>query len=335
MIKRIFNNNFFQSAIAQFGSSGIAIVSFMILARTLSQESFGEWGLFLALTSFIDLLKSGLVGTALVKYSSGASEHKKNALMGSSWVINLFTIGVIAIINYSLFLLDLFTTESIVLFLVLYPIYALISLPYHYYLWHHQIEIQMKKITILKMLNAILFLGVTIWSIYAKFNLQQLVLCYLSTFGVSSIVALISKSSGISKIKMADKKNIRKIIQYGRFHILAFLGSSLLRNSDVFLISYFLGPEVLAIYLIPQRLWVLVVMPIASAISIGFPLLSASHNSGNIKELKLNIERLIGALTLFYIPFALILFCFAQPLVTLVGGKVHCSYCHISNLLGL
>jgi SpoVK/Ycf46/Vps4 family AAA+-type ATPase len=39
---------------------------------------FGKWGLFLAMLTFLDLLKSGFVATAFIKYSSGENKFVKN-----------------------------------------------------------------------------------------------------------------------------------------------------------------------------------------------------------------------------------------------------------------
>jgi O-antigen/teichoic acid export membrane protein len=82
-----------------------------------------------------------------------------------------------------------------------------------------------------------------------------------------------------------------------------------------------MGNKALALYLIPQRLWMLVIMPLASAITVGFPIFSSNHNKKLYGALKRNIERYIGVLTILYIPFALLLFFLADPLVLLIGGE--------------
>ena len=321
MIKKLTHHNHFQSAIAQLGSSSIAIISFMILARTMSQETFGEWGLYLALSSFVDLLKSGFVATAMIKYSSGTNQINKNRLLGSSWVLNLLTIFMVSLLNYSIYLTGFFQSESIILFLLLYPIFALISMPFYYFIWCSQIDLNMQRIARIKIFNAFLFLIVCISSLYINLNLQSIVILYISSFTISSIVCLLVGGTGIRRITHTSREKLIQLFHFGRYHVLVFLGSNLLRSSDTFLISAFLGPKALAIYLIPQRLWIMVVMPLASAITVGFPLFSANHNNKEFALLKFNIEKYIGLLTILYIPFAIILFFFSEPIVLLVGGE--------------
>ncbi|MCH2023357.1 MAG: oligosaccharide flippase family protein [Saprospiraceae bacterium] len=320
MFKKIFYSNHVQSAIAQFGSSMIAIVSFMILARTMPQVTFGEWGLFLTLSSFFELLKAGFVATGYIKYSSGASQTVKEELKASSWILNLGFVLVVFVLNYFIYLTGYFDMESIILFLLLYPLYTIAAMPYNYFIWNSQIELKMNRIAGIKIFNAVLFLTVCISSVYITLNLQTLVLLYISSFALSSLLCLIIGDTGIFKIILAKKSRLIQLLLYGRFQMLAFLGSNLLRSSDIFLISAFLGPKAVAIYLIPQRLWIMVIMPLASAIRVGFPIFSANHNSNNTAALKYNIEKYIGGLTLLYIPFACLLFISADYLVLAIGG---------------
>ena len=321
MFKKAIKNKHSYSAIGQIGSSGIAIISLVILARTLSQEMFGQWGLFLALLSFVDIVKRGLVGTSLVKYASGESKLEKEILLGSSWVLNILSSLILAVLFYSAYLSGFFVDDSITLFLLFYPIYSLVSMPYHYKIWHSEIDVKMGTMAFFKILNVTFFLIVCIVNIYITLSLFSIVAFYVASFGVSSVISILSGSTGLINIKVFTKSKLWQLIDFGRYNMLSNLGSNLLRSSDTFLISAFLGNEALAIYIIPQRLWMIVATPILSAMTVAFPIFSSNHNQNLSRELKQNIEKYIGVLTLLYIPFAISLFFLAPPLVLLVGGE--------------
>ncbi len=321
MIKNLLKNNHLKSIVAQVGSSGIAIISFIILTRTLSMEKFGQWGLYLALLTFVDMLITGLVSTALIKYSSGKSEEEKIKLLASSWIINICTVILITILFYSTYFMQVFKNESMNLFLFYYPIYSFISMPYHFNLWNARIEINISRILKIKIFNALLFLGVCIYTKYEYLKLEEIVIAYTITFAISSIVSIITGKTGINQIKYYSKNKIKKIIEYGKYHMLAFIGSNLLKSSDTFLISAFLGDKALAIYLIPRRLWILVVTPLASVNTISFPVFSANHNEKKYVLLKNNIEKYIGVVTILYIPFVIVLFMLSEKLVILTAGN--------------
>ncbi len=321
MIKNILKNNHFKSIITQGGASGIAIISFIILVRTMKQETFGQWGLFLALVTFIDLLKSGLVSTALIKFSSGQSKKEKNKLLSSSWILNIISLLIITVIFYFIYYIDFTSNISIKLFLFYYPIYGFISMPYFYNEWNARIEINMSRLLKFKIFNTTLFLIVCILSLYIKINIEQLVIYYILTFLLSSILSLTCGKTGFTSIKKYSKARINQLVVYGRYNILAFLGANLLRSSDTFLISAFLGDKAVALYLIPQRLWILVITPLASVNTISFPLFSSSHNNKLYQKLKTEIEKYIGVLTLLYIPFSIFLFIISKPLVLMIAGE--------------
>jgi O-antigen/teichoic acid export membrane protein len=320
MTKQLLNNKYLNSFFAQVVPSAIAIISFIILVRTMSLETFGQWGLFLAMLTFLDLIKSGFVASALIKYSSGETKIVKNELLGSSWLLNLISLTLISVIFYSLYFLNVFNNKSIELFLFFYPIYGFISLPYYYNEWNSRIDVNMNRLVKIKTLNSVLFLLVCLYSLYEKYTLETLIVAYISTFIISSITSIATGRTGINKLLYSSKQKTIKLIKFGRYHALAFLGSNLLKSSDTFLISAFLGDKALAIYLIPQRLWIIVITPLASAITIAYPVFSSNHNKKLLNTLKKNIEKYIGVLSLIYIPFVIFLFVIAEPLVLIIGG---------------
>ena len=111
-----------------------------------------------------------------------------------------------------------------------------------------------------------------------------------------------------------------QFISFAKYHTLAFLGSNLLKSSDVFLIGAFLGPTAIAIYSIPLRLVQLVETPLKSAIAVAFPILAGHDNKNDKKALSATLEEYIGVLTILYVPFMAILYLLSKPLVLLIGG---------------
>lgn len=325
MFKNIFANKHVQSGVTQVGASGIAVLSFMILARTLSQTDFGQWALYLTLLTFVDMIKTGIVQSALIKYSSGCSTEKKNELIGSSWLLNLFTIGIITLVNYSIYFFGSFENSGVTCFLLFYPLYALLSMPFFYFIWNHQVTMEFQKITVIVAINSSAFLLVCIATSLVVFDLEQLILCNIGAFSVSSLVALAWGKTGINKIVKATKHSIKKFIAFGKYHMLAFLGSNLLKSSDTFIISAFLGPVAIAIYSIPLRLLMIIEMPLTSAIAVAFPTFSAQDNQEKKQLLKESLEKYIGVLTIAYVPFMALLFLFSEQLVLIIGGEKYLS----------
>ena len=320
MLKKIINGKHTQAVIAQAGPSGLAIISFMILARVFSKEDFGQWALYVMLITIVDLIKSGLVETALIKYSSGCDKDEKNEVIGSSWLLNIVFVISLLIISQLILFLEIFEIEGAVLFLIYYPLYGIFSMPYFYFIWNNQVLLDFKKIVIVKLINSFIFLSVCISSFFLKFNLEQIILFNILGFSITSIICLFWGQTGWNKLLMATKVTVIKCVNFGKYHMLSYLGTNVLKSSDTFLIGAFLGPAAIAVYSIPKRLMLLVHTPLTSAVSVAFPILSADDNKGNKMAFKNNLEKYIGVLTIFYIPFIFILFLFSRPLVLMLGG---------------
>ncbi len=332
MFKKIISSKHLQSFIEQAGTSGFAVLSFIILARILSKEDFGQWALYLTLLTFVDMIKSGIVKTALIKYSSGCDQKEKKELIGSSWFLNLSTVLIISVCCYAIYYLNIFKLGGVLLFLLFYPLYAILSMPFFYFLWNHQVLLEFKKITILRMFNALGFLLVCVSSIFITINLQQLITMHVVVFTTSSVLAIFWGNTGYSHLFKTTKSTLKKIITFAKYHMLAFLGSNLLKSSDVFIIGAFLGPVAIAIYSVPLRLVELIEAPLKSAISVAFPVLSAYDNNKNKRALKHTLEKYIGVLTLLYIPFMAFLYFLSKPLVLLIGGEKYIDAVFIFQL---
>lgn len=321
MLKKLLNSKHFQSFLEQAGTSGFALISFIILARVLSIEDFGQWTLYLTLLTFLDMIRFGLVKTALIKYSSGIENEHKKELIGSSWFLNLLSVSFIGIISYIFYFLNVFELEGIILFLLIYPLYSLISMPFFYFLWNNQVLLKFKKIAYVRIFNSSLFLFVCLVSLLINLSLKELVITHMLVFSISSVLTLFLGNTGYKFVFNSNKLTIKKILLFAKYHTMAFIGSNLLKSSDIFLIGFFLNPIAIAIYSVPLRLVELIESPLKSAISVVFPLLSAHDNNKDINALNKTLQNYIGVLTLIYIPFMVVLFVISEPLIYFIAGE--------------
>lgn len=324
MLKRLINNKHFQAALDQGGVAAIALVSFMILTRTQSQESFGNWVLYLTILTFVDMLKAGLVKTAYIKFASGKKESERSRYLSASWVLSLMAFGIIILLSVFIYIAFGGESEVIDYFCIYYPIYSLVSLPFYYHLWTAQVILSFKEITKHRSMNVLMMLGVALLSFLGDaewFDYKVLVKLHVSTFFISSVWVSIKTGWKFFNLSAFVNSDLKKYWDFSRFHILAFLGSNLLRSSDVFLLAYFKSPVLVALYSIPLRLLEVIEMPLKSAVQVAFPVLSKSHNSGNVLDFKRKLSSYTGVLTLLYVPFMLVLFFLSPVLIQIVGGE--------------
>ncbi|MCH2023354.1 MAG: oligosaccharide flippase family protein [Saprospiraceae bacterium] len=321
MLKKIYTNMYFQSLFATGASSAIAMGSFMILTRVMEVEDFGEWVLYLTLLTFVDQLRIGLVASGLIKYSGGCEVEEKKELIGSSWVINIISLLVITFVFQLFYWLNISASEGLQLFILFYPLYGFFSMPFNYFRWNSEVALEFKKITYIQLFNSFGFLLVCIVAIFIQFTLQQIVILNIMVFGLSSVICLFRKESGVDCFFSASKSSIYKILSFGKFHLLAHLGAHLLRSVDIVLIGVFLSPVAVAIYGVATRMVVLIALPLNSIVKVAFPLLSTFVNKGEIDNMRNTLEKYIGIVSFLYIPLIFILYLFSTHLILLIGGE--------------
>ena len=321
MLMSFFKSKHVQSLIGQLTGSVIALFSFMILARGFSKSEFGQWILYLSLLTFFDMIKAGMVQSAFIKNASGVEGELFKKLEGSSWLLNISVTALISLVCLAAYIAGLFETEGIVLFLLVYPIYGIVSMPFHYFLWGSQIKLNFKQVAIGRSVNVFFFLLVALSTIFSEISVRELVFLHLFVFFICSILALITKETGIRNLIKADLKIVKTYWNYGKYHSLAFLGSNLLKSSDTFIIGGILGPAFIAVYSIPLRLVEMIELPLKASVSVAFPVFSAHDNKGDVTLLKKALEKYIGVLTLLYVPFMVLLFVLSDFLVLIIGGE--------------
>lgn len=321
MFKKLRNSNHFYSLIGVVGGAGMAFLSFALLARELSQSEFGKWALFLTILTFVDMIKAGAVQSPMIKYASGESDLEKQRNYATSWQINLgFT--VVLLFVFIILFIGLEVQSIVLQFLGLYLIYSLVSMPFYYASWIANLELNFKVSMALRLITSASFLlGLFFMKMFSELSFSIVAFLYCLSFLSTSLVTLFVTKTGLKSL-FEIKNHLRsKYFSFARYHMLAFLGSNLLKSFDTFIISFILGPISVAFYNVPLRLVEVIEMPLKSALNVGFPKFSALHNNGSESKLNIIVGEYIGVLTLLYIPFMTILFFFSEELVLLTGGE--------------
>ena len=97
-INKIIREDNFLSLAGNLVIAILGIAGFAILARSLSVEIFGQWVLFIAAGSFVEMFRFGITNTGLIRFLSGADETGRIKLIGSNALIGLGATVMIAVV---------------------------------------------------------------------------------------------------------------------------------------------------------------------------------------------------------------------------------------------
>ena len=306
--------------IALFGIAGFAL-----MARSLEANDFGQWVIFIAAGSFIEMFRFGITNTGLVRFLSGASAENRRALIGANTYIGIFSTLLISI---SVFSCNLIFNESIShsgyrLFFRWYPLLALFNLPWNNALLILQADRRFGKMLLLKSINSVLFfLALLVHLFFLPMTIDQLVIVYLIVNALTSVVSLMTGWDGTKLISNATADSKRTLLHFGKYTTFTLVGTNLLRSADTFILSLSpMGNAAVALYSIPLKLTELQQIPLRSFTATAFPKMSKAILQGNNEADKNFFYTYAGAITFLFIGVSLFTFCFADLFVWMLSGK--------------
>ncbi|MBY0424210.1 MAG: hypothetical protein K2Q22_01115 [Cytophagales bacterium] len=78
-----------KSLFASFLVAFFGFLIFAFLTRQFTLDELGNWVVFTTCCTMFELLRTGLLQTAMVKNITGASDDEQKKIIGSAWIIGI------------------------------------------------------------------------------------------------------------------------------------------------------------------------------------------------------------------------------------------------------
>lgn len=324
-LKKIIREDNFLSLTGNVVIAILGVAGFALLARSLSLEVFGEWVLFIAAGSFVEMFRFGITNTGLIRYLSGADETSRVKLIGSNALIGFGATTIIAIIliTCNIFFYESVNNAGYGLFFKWYPLLAFLNLPWNNALVVLQADRKYAQILFLKTINSgIFFLVILVHFLKLNLSLNQLVIALLIINAITSLISLILGWDGIKHVTKANVETNKTLLNFGKYTTFTLIGTNLLRNVDTLILSLSpLGNAAVALYSIPLKLTELQQIPLRSFVATAFPKMSKASVQGKVEEVKDLFYQYSGALSYLFVFISLFTFVFAEFFVQLLSGN--------------
>lgn len=324
ILKKIVREDNFLSLTGNIVIAILGIGGFALLARSLSIEVFGEWVLFIAAGSFIEMFRFGITNTGLIRYLSGADGSYRIKLIGSNALISLGATIIVAVLLIACKLLfpEAIQNSGYNMFFTWYPLLAFINLPWNIALVVLQADRKYVQILVLKAVNSgFFFLVILLHFLVVTLNLNQLVIALIFVNAATSILSLVLGWDGILYIKKASVETNKILLHFGKYTTFTLIGTNLLRSVDTLIISLSpLGSAAVALYSIPLKLTELQQIPLRSFVATAFPKMSKASLRDQIDEVRSLFYTYSGALSYLFVGISLCTFVFAEFFVIVISG---------------
>lgn len=324
-IKKIFSsfkNIHFQSLLGNGVMAIFGMLTIAILYRALSVEDIGVYVFFMTILGLIDTLRSGFLTTSFIKFYAGTSESRANDVAGSAWWLALAITGGSILLNVLTFFLSSYiSNEGMILFLKYFSLISLATLPSFMANLVVQGEKRFDRLLWMRLINQVLFTGtVIVLAFKNKSTLNAIIITYIGSNAVASLVTIFLGWTRISSLKYFSKSTFMELFHFGKYSMGTSVSSNLFRVTDTFFINFFLGPAALAVYNLGGRLLQIVEIPLLSFAASGMPSLSSHYNNGQKEDMMLVMKKMVGMLSIVIIGIAVVSIIFAEPIIMLIGG---------------
>jgi O-antigen/teichoic acid export membrane protein len=308
----------------------LGLFALLVLVRQISVAEFGEWALFLTLLTLADAIRNGVCQTALVRFAARSDTDTLNSVTGAAWVLALGVTACIAAI--SLLCGELAPkTPGIGLMAVWYPVIGLSSIPWSVAVWRLQAEERFGAILITRMALGSSFLILLV--VVTPGDASSVAQLFGISAGLTTVLALASGWSKPQSLLKTDRRTLGRMIRFGRFTAGTQIGTDLLNSSDVFILGAMLGPEAVALYVLPQRI-VQGFRILVQGLGFGlFPGLAHLGRTRRLSELRALLFRASGGLTAVLLPAVVVSCLAADPLLSVVGGTSYAGAVPVARLL--
>lgn len=337
-LKQLLKTNKSLSLISSGTAAVLGLLTFGLLARHFSQSELGYWSIFLSVFTLFDMLRSGLISSAMIKkINEYDTEEEVKVVIGSGWKLSLMItfLGSIAITLIFL-VIYLFNKDPYFLtFSYWFIPTSFLSLPHSMSTWILNAYVKFAKIVWVRFLLQMGFLiGVVIFSQIGG-GVEFVIIIYLLSNFLPGLFATLKGWNKLSYWNSGTKEMDKGLFNFGKYSMGSMIGSNLLRSSDSYLIFAFLGPAAQGIYSVAEKIVGLFDIPLRAFVGIAFPQLAKKYSLGLYDEFQDEFEKDAGFSTLLLLPISLLAFIFAEQLVLWLSGPEYVEAANIVRIFAI
>jgi O-antigen/teichoic acid export membrane protein len=300
----------------------VGLVTGFVLFHYLSPAETGMWFLIMSFVGLLEAGRYGFLATATVTFYAGTDAQRGATVMGSVWFLALsITVFVLAVNAGGLLLLPLTTNRELILCIKWIGITFASSLVTDVIFWRLQAEEKYGKTFVLKLLNSISTIIVFIVLIVLhQFTLETALLFNFLTNCLAVLTGILWNLSGFKNIVHRSQECILEITHFGKFTFGTTLFSSLLGNSDTWILNFILGPAAVAVYNLATKFIGLADLPLRSFITIAMSEMAIAFNAKNMERVTYIFKKYAGMMTVAFVPAAIAVYFVAGLLTRAYGG---------------
>lgn len=326
-----------KAAVLLFG-----IGSILVLTRTLPISDMGTWNLFLVYTAFIEVIRHSLIKNAVIKYLNSTDKDAHASIHSASLILNCIT-TVVLLLLIVLFIApvsNFFKAPSLAVVMYYFLPGLLLLIPFSHFEWVQNSNADFRGIFWAYLTRQGTSFGLIIISLLAGMHITLTTLAIYYNIGIlcgALVSGIFARKFLIGRIRI-DVQWTRKLWHFGKYVFGTNISASVFRNTDQFVISYYLSTASVALYGVCLRISNLVDVPSQVLADILFPKSAQMMEAGNMEKVKFYYEKAVGAILAIGLPVSLVVLLLPKLVLYIIAGaeyEVAAPILQITMLYGL
>ena len=299
--------------------------STFILFRALTLQQFGTWELFLALVSFVEVGRVGLLQNALVKYLATSEQQEYGVISTASLVLNIIlsALSVLLIVSIAYPLSVYWDAPEIAVLLPIYAITTTLLIPFFQFNFIQQGNFDFKGIFWSNFVRQFLFFSYVCFMYVSgrEITLVGLASWQVVTAAVGALTAFIFGRKYLRFSRQLDWRWVRRLFAFGKYVFGTNLSTMLYKSIDKIMLGTLLTPAAVALYGTAIRITNLADVPTNSIAAIVFPQSAKQMKERGADAIGRLYERSVGAILAFLLPFLLVILIFPEFVIVTIASE--------------
>ena len=298
--------------------------SFYMLVRSLSQEDMGIWVLFIAVCSFLEVSRIGLIQNGLVKYISSDGETSYREILTASIILNIaLTIAYIFFLFIGgQFLSNLWNSEVLTTLFLIYAATTVVLMPLNQFNYIQQANMDFQGIFWAGFVKQAFFFFYVLYLYLfdVTFGLTDLAIFQIIAFGAGLIVAFFFAKPYLRLSKNIDWAWVKKLLDFGKYSVGTNLSSMLYKSMDKMMLGSMVSGAAVAVYEIAIKVTNLLEIPTLAAAPVIFPKSAQNAAKDGLLAAASLYEKSVGLILALILPGVLVVQLIPELIITLIAG---------------
>jgi lipopolysaccharide exporter len=326
----------FINILQNFSGTLINVATFFILIRLLNKNDYGVWGIYMQTITILEIVRSGLIQSAMIKFMSGSDKSEHNNIFSASLTISgTLTVGCILFnFIFAASLSRLLKAPALEPMMYLYNIVFLFSGLLTQLNCIEQANFKYNGVFASSLVrSSILFAFILINFIFGfTTNLLFLVYVQIGSVIVSVAVAWYFTRKYIHFAYTYSKEWIKKIFHYGKYAFATSLSSILSGTIDQWMLAGIISPAASGSFNIAVKVVNLVDIPTNAVATIVFPQSAKRIETEGKSAIKYLYEKSVGTILAMVIPALIFIYIFDGYIIQILAGNKYADTVPILNI---